>query len=370
MSPFGPRRELDEGAARELAGDLDGALHVYLRDDRHGDACRVTMLLADREVSPLARVARLARAWPIAAESPALRVRYAEARLALAEQEPSSLLAPEAAALARELDGLGAHAAAARGFRLAAMHDEEAAAWARAGDVDRTEAALARGSFELRESREQDALRSSFELHERSGQRLAAMALARAASQHLDLSARAEALGARLARWPRLRLRLDCTSSLWVLGDRIVLGRVGSDLDVPSPSISRRHLEISRARSGALLATDLGSANGTHLAGARLVAPLVLGGAVTLRLGLDAELHMAPLDGGIRVTCGELSAWLPLGPARVGGCELVRRDEHVRLVSADGVAPRLRGVAAPEGIDLCAGDVIACGATRLEILSP
>lgn len=367
MSRFGPRRELDDGALRELAGDLDGALHVYLRDARHDDACRVTMLLADREPSPRARVAWLARAGPIAGGSPALRARYAEARLDLGEEDPSSLLPSEAAALARELDALGVHAAAARAFRLAAMHDDEAASWARAGDLDRTEAAHARGLSEARDARALDAARSTFELLERSGQRVAAIALADATPHAPELAARADALRANLTKWPRLRARIGGADALWLLGDRVVVGRVGADLDVRSPSVSRQHLAFSRGPSGEILATDLGSANGTHVAGARVAAPLAVLGPMALRLGADAELRAEPVDGGLRVRHGTDSAWLPLGPARVGGCILARASDHLRLLPAGGGPPRLRGIAAPEGVDLCVGDVVTCGAVVVEV---
>lgn len=223
----------DDGTARELAGDLEGALHVYLRDGRAEDACRVTMELADLEPSAVARVARLARVVSMGA--PALVARYAEARVDLGEEDPSSLLPSEAAALARELTSQGAHASAARAFRLAAMHDEEARAWARSGDVDRTESALMRGLAEARDARALDAAESTFLLLERTGQRLAAVALARSVRHAPELLARGDALQARLVTWPRVRLVVDGRAARWVLGERIVVGRVGADLDVPSP---------------------------------------------------------------------------------------------------------------------------------------
>lgn len=367
MSPFRQKRDLDEGARRELAGDLEGALHVYLRDDRRADACRVTMLLADQESSPRARVARLATVLHLATESPALRGRYAEARVDLGEADPMSLLPSEAATLARELATLGAHASAARAFRLAGMHEEEAGSWARAGDVHRTEAALARGLADARDARALGAATATADLLERSGQRVAALALARATPHAPELAALADGLESRLVTWPRLRLSVGGADELWLLGDRVIVGRVGADLDVPSPSVSRAHLALSRGASGELLVTDLGSSNGTRVAGARLASPLALTGRTELALGSDVVLDLEPSRGGLRVRCGTLAAWLPLGPARVGGCELTRAGARIRLVPRDGSAPRVGGVAAPEGVDLCVGDVVTVDGATLEV---
>jgi hypothetical protein len=65
----------------------------------------------------------------------------------------------------------------------------------------------------------------------------------------------------------------------------VELGRE-AELPVSASGVSRRHLRISRAQSGALV-EDLDSTNGTWLDGVRLSAPHLLTGPALLRLGAD-----------------------------------------------------------------------------------
>jgi class 3 adenylate cyclase len=69
-----------------------------------------------------------------------------------------------------------------------------------------------------------------------------------------------------------------------LLRDPLVLGRECEGLVLADAQISRRHLEL-RAQGGEVLATDLGSTNGTFLDGARLTAPTTLASGANLALG-------------------------------------------------------------------------------------
>lgn len=76
---------------------------------------------------------------------------------------------------------------------------------------------------------------------------------------------------------------------------RLELGRDCDGLLLVDSQASRRHLELVPA-AGGVIATDLGSTNGTFLDGVRLTEPVVLGPAVRLRIGdTTIELH-APAE--------------------------------------------------------------------------
>jgi pSer/pThr/pTyr-binding forkhead associated (FHA) protein len=57
-----------------------------------------------------------------------------------------------------------------------------------------------------------------------------------------------------------------------------------SDLRLDDKGVSRRHVKLS-AHDGAIIATDLGSTNGTLVNGAPLRSPVVLTNGSLLRMG-------------------------------------------------------------------------------------
>lgn len=66
--------------------------------------------------------------------------------------------------------------------------------------------------------------------------------------------------------------------------DRVELGRDCDGVLITDPQASRRHLELTATASG-VLATDLGSTNGTFGPSGRLQGPVLLDDATWLRLG-------------------------------------------------------------------------------------
>lgn len=76
----------------------------------------------------------------------------------------------------------------------------------------------------------------------------------------------------------------------------VVVGRApGCDIVLPHGTLSRRHARITVAADGALTIDDLGSHNGTWLAGEPVVAPVPLPEGTQLRLGA-LELDVRPVD--------------------------------------------------------------------------
>jgi class 3 adenylate cyclase len=67
----------------------------------------------------------------------------------------------------------------------------------------------------------------------------------------------------------------------------LVVGRECDGLVLADNQVSRRHLEL-RAKDGGVVATDLGSTNGTFLDGERITAPVTLQPQHTLTLGATA----------------------------------------------------------------------------------
>jgi serine protease Do len=70
------------------------------------------------------------------------------------------------------------------------------------------------------------------------------------------------------------------------VSERLVLGRdEGCSIVLDDDKASRRHAALTPDAHGRLVLEDLGSTNGTHLAGQRIVAPVVLIGGERLRVG-------------------------------------------------------------------------------------
>jgi hypothetical protein len=149
---------------------------------------------------------------------------------------------------------------------------------------------------------------------------------------------------------------------LFALGERVTFGRSGSDINLPSPALSRVHLALER-REGQPTLVDL-SKNGTSLNGVRLGAPLALNRPVELVLGGVVPARFVPNTAyGIQVSVLGECYHAPLGDAvfemgvirlsHDGWLEFVPRDAPVFLNACHIVTP----------IQLCRGDVLSTSQT-------
>ena len=70
-----------------------------------------------------------------------------------------------------------------------------------------------------------------------------------------------------------------------VLEERLEFGREGDGIVIVDPRVSRRHVVLEPSSDGAVVVTDLGSANGTTLDGLPVVAPTVARVGSVVRIG-------------------------------------------------------------------------------------
>ncbi|HEY4560760.1 MAG TPA: FHA domain-containing protein [Lysobacter sp.] len=110
-------------------------------------------------------------------------------------------------------------------------------------------------------------------------------------------------------------------------GERLRIGRaVGSDLQLPQASVSRRHAELEQRADGSWRLVDLDSKNGTFVDGAR-ITDTVLARSAWLRFG-DLHCEFGVLDA--QAAAEQLRRWQE------------RRDEAARLIE------RIEGSAAAQ----------------------
>jgi S1-C subfamily serine protease len=96
------------------------------------------------------------------------------------------------------------------------------------------------------------------------------------------------------------------------VSERLVLGRdEGCSVVLDDDKASRRHAALTPDAHGRLVLEDLGSTNGTHLGGQRIVAPVVLIGGERLRVGSTEIEVLAEQPGRAGQTASEPIAGAP-----------------------------------------------------------
>lgn len=92
-----------------------------------------------------------------------------------------------------------------------------------------------------------------------------------------------------------VQLKINGRAQAVPIDDAIVIGRgtgtAAPDLFADCPNVSRQHLKVVAHGSG-FQVTDLGSRNGTYVAGRRIGSELVSDPG-TIRLACNRELHLA-----------------------------------------------------------------------------
>lgn len=266
--------------------------------------------------------------------------------------------------------------------------DQAAAAYSRAGLVEKVEQVLSVEEERHDRRRREDSCFKDYELMLQGGQRDQAAAALRSCIEAAERKGEYRRLLAdleeRLIRDNRVTLEIGSDRLVLVGGFPLLIGREPDcQLQVRGQSVSRRHARIVRAADGELLIEDLGSHNGTQLSGLPLGAPLPLPPSATIGLGescavaarlLDASNGVClvverGLDAGKQVVAGDgthdlsvvvdsgppLLVWFeggrpmarPRGPtlmlngARTGGPVQLIRDDLVELDG--GVQIRVRG---------------------------
>ncbi|AKF06319.1 FHA domain-containing protein [Sandaracinus amylolyticus] len=248
-----------------------------------------------------------------------------------------------------------------------------------AGEIERLEKVL-----ETTHAKEQrDARLRRLVSEQEMATRVGARDVARRALREATLLAPSDPSIAEMLRrieekWPRgRRLRLDVGGARVGLVGSLpaVIGRSDADVVVRGGSVSRRHCEIAR-RGEAVVVRDLGSRNGTLIAGVPVAGEIALSGPTEVGLGDDVSLRVSPgaqgiaidvvrgLDRGERVVAGEAEL-------RVAGLQatFVFVDDRAVMQPDPGVSVVLGAQNVAAGVDLLHGDVITVGGVRVEVLA-
>jgi hypothetical protein len=384
--------------AKELAGDLGAAVALYLEAELPDEAARVLLLRADAEQTPERRIAFCATAARTAQSEEVRRAalrRKALLSFDVLTARGASAMRSEVLGVARELEEAGEFERAADAYALAEDPEAEARALTSAGAIERLEERLRDSMSVSREQRERASVLSRIADLDRTAERRAALEVAEgwlsrcsgappedAAAPPISrredeqVGDAARAIRARLVVGPLVELEVGGALARYALGDEVTVGRGDATIVVASRAVSRTHVRLRRTGSG-LSIEDLGTRNGTTLAGARLSAPLPIRGEVQVLLGGEVPCTITPLAavgegpprpgdgaGGCLVEVAGERIVAPLGDLAVGPWRLRRERSgegwFVVLRTPPGAPPAfLGGYQLAAAVELCFGDTIA-----------
>jgi hypothetical protein len=376
---------LSEARRAELRGDLPRAIELWAEAGRPDDVARVMLLRGDAEPDPQRRLQHYTQAVDSALHTGKIRkqarVKRASLTIALASDAAvSAATRKDLLEAARELEDLGEADRAAEAYALVRDTEGEARALAQAGQVERLETLLTKEQSKTSGERLLRQAYSEIETLIATGRRREALAaaerLALDAPQDGAARERIQALRGRRAASGLCRVLLSGRPVNLVLDDELVLGRTEGSLVIASAALSRKHLAIARA-AGGFAVTDLGSRNGTLLRGMRIAGALPVRDGLTLLLGGEVKLVVAPsatLVDALDVDVGGERYVATLGAARlgVGSWRLSREaDGWVELVADDGSQAFLGDMAMASRTTLLVGDRLSAkrgGEAALEIV--
>ena len=382
----GDRRRAVEA---EAGGDYLSAAQAYSACGDRTKVAEMNLLLSERARTPDEKLEALREAARFTDEDDAAagRVRgriarallgWVRARGGVITDGDRAVLGDAAALFLAAGDAAGAGAC----HELLGAPVAAAAAYQRAGDVDRLEQLL---SGEADKRRRAVAVGDAVEEHRmrlRAGDVAGALDALAGALDAADAKDRAglqrlhDELAARRAGDGRLRLRCG-SSRLIVAAAPIAIGRgEGCALTLRDPGVSRRHVEL-RFADGAWQIVDLGAKNGTALAGARIAdavpAPpdgeLAIGDSCALRVTAQGEqltlTIVRGLDPGLRLLAapGAIAATTDDG----GALASVRFIDGRPRVAPAGRTLYRNGAAIGKEVEPLVGDVLEVGGERWEV---
>jgi hypothetical protein len=359
---------------KELAGDLEGAVDAYLEAELPDEAARVLLLRADAERSAERRLAFCALARETATDpdlQKKARARKALLGFDLLRGKGASLLTSEVLSVARELEEAEELERAADAYALAGDTEGEVRALTAAGAIERLEERLRATEASTKSENERATVLRTIADLDRTAERRGALAACDAwLAKHHDEKVGATALSirARLLRGPIVDLSVDGQRMRFALGSEVTLGRDGT-VPVSARAVSRRHVRLFRGPAGPMV-EDLGTRNGTTLAGARLTAAVPIGAGVSIRLGGEVPCSLEPVAATeahgplLAVDVGGDRYLAALGPLALFGWELYDRREGsaafvVLRTPAGAQPPFLGGYQLAREVELCAGDAIS-----------
>ncbi|WP_342673970.1 FHA domain-containing protein [Chondromyces crocatus] len=273
----------------------------------------------------------------------------------------------EVLTVARELEDAGEMERAAEAYAMAGDQEAEARALTAAGAIDKLEERLRVSLSEARSQRDRGAVLARIGDFDRVAERRAALEEAGrwlATNQDEQVADAARSIHARLLTGPVVDLDIGGTSRRYALGDELTIGRGDATIVIPSRAISRVHVRLRRNPRGDVELEDLGTRNGTTLAGARLSGPLIIHGEVRLVLGGEVPCRILPLEHDVcELELAGTSLIAPLGELSVGPWKLryerAEPTSFVVLRTPPGAPPAFMGAyhLAAE-VELCRGDTV------------
>lgn len=355
---------------KELAGDLQAAVEIYLEADLPDEAARVLLLRADGEPLLHKRVMFCDAAARTAADEGLKKTaRLRKARLAfdILKAGGPARAKSELEAVGRDLEQVGELELAAEAFALAGDHEGEVRVLTAAGAIEKLEEKLRHAAESSRTEREKTRILSRVTDLDRTGERREALRLAGEwLRQHDDeaVAHAARSIRAKLVRGPMVELEIDGERVRCALGRDVVIGRGDATIVVTSRAVSRRHVRLFRGADGRPMVEDLGTRNGTSLAGARLSGPIAVGDGLRLEVGTGVPLSLSRKGEAVLVEIAGEVYVAPLGELLVGSwridCEGEADTSFVVLRAPAGTPrPVLGSFTLGERAELCAGDSIA-----------
>lgn len=358
---------LAQARAAELRGELAQAAALFAQGGRLDEASRVMVLRGDGETDPAGRLGHYVQAVATAPEGgqalTQARRKHASLVLSMAAEGPMTpALRQDLLAAAAALEALGEPEKAAEAYGRAGDVEGEARTLARAGDVERLDALLAAQQGRDREANVRRQAHEELAVLAASGRRREAVVLARTSNDDA-VKERGRGLDARRITGDLVRLEIEGRATTLVLGDEVIVGRVGT-IAIASAAVSRQHVAIAR-RGADVVVRDLGSRNGTILRGLALVGEAVVGDSIEVRLGKEVPLVVRPsedLPGAVVLEIGGARYTAPLGRAGLGIGEwrLERGDDGwIELVTDDAPPAFLGPLQLAGRVTLLSGDAIA-----------
>ncbi len=354
------------GARLEAQGKLEQAYEAYLAAGQPSDAARIMLARAGAETDPRKRIAMLnlaASRAPDGSETAIqARRRAALLRLDICRNANAKQLRSELVELARELEHLELMPEAGETFGLAGDTENQTRVLVACGAIDALEHALESERQERSDQRHREQAWREIKDLDAIGKRRACLQRCEAwlADHPLDedVAAFARSVREKILRDGTIPLIIEGNRANLVIDHPLIVGRAEASVEIPSPALSRQHLQVSR-RNDEVVVEDLGSRNGTWLAGARIDGVLPVGTGIDLQLGGQVPCRVEPWPaGGVKLSMPGRAIVAPLGPLHVGSFQIAKGPEGVVQLRASHHAPVLNGLQADHIVDLAYGDRI------------
>lgn len=372
---------LKRARALEAAGDFRGAASVYAELSMFVEASKALIHEGEKAGTLESRIGAWMDAARVLPESAVEALREVDVRIGRAILEhlrPSGVAGNaerrQLTEAAERLERAEQWRDAADAWELLGRKEDLARCLELGGEVERLERVL---TEQNRSDARGDRIRRLLSEHDLAlslGQRSAArQALAEAsalAPEDAGIRASLRRLEERVVKGNVLRLALPDRTVRLVGKLPVVIGRAEADVALRGQSVSRRHAEVGWTGSGFVL-RDLGSRNGTLVAGVVLAREMPIVGQLEVGLGDDVAIRLTPADATLEIEVvrgldrGEV---VHVGAGRVDLADLgvVVRFEPERTVLSGRVGLGDRTVAE---VELLRGDVLTVGGRRVEVVA-